>query len=114
MSSYARIASLLVCLVAVGLSPGCNKKSGEDPDVIAGAAGLPGATNVWAAIEKKNYDGAMAALFKVRDACTTEEQNIQFMVLSRQVRDKLSEAGATSPAAAQAANALRSMTVGGR
>ncbi len=113
MIYLARVAVFLVCLVAVGLSTGC-KKSGEDTSVIEGAAALPGATNIWVAIEKKNYDGAMAALFKVRDACTTPEQSIQFMVLSRQVRDKLSEAGATSPAAAEAARALRALATGGR
>lgn len=113
MNSLARIAALSVCLVAGVPGAGC-KKAVEDPTVVQGAANLPGATNVWAAIDKKNYDGAMAALLKIRESCTTEEQNIQYMVLARQVRDKMSEAAATSPAAAQAANALRAMSVGGR
>lgn len=82
--------------------------------MIQGAASFPGVTNVWAAIDKKNYDGAMAALLKIRESCATEEQNIQYMVLARQVRDKMSEAAATNPSAAQAVAALRAMSVGGR
>ncbi len=104
---------LSACLIVAGVGIGC-KKNVEDTTVVEGAANLPGASNVWVALDKQNYDGAMAALFKVRDACTTEEQGLQFLVLARQVRDKFSEAGVTNKAAAQAAMTLRAMTVGGR
>jgi hypothetical protein len=105
------------CLVAIGLitclGPGC-RRSAVDQNVIEEVSKLPGASDVMAAIDRKDYDGAMAALAKVREGLTTEEQNMQFMILARQARDKMSEAAATDPKAAAAVNALRAMSTGGR
>ncbi len=66
------------------------------------------------AIDKKDYEGAMAALAKVKEGLTSEDQTIQYMVLARQARDKMGEAAATDPKAAEAVNMLRAMTTGGR
>ena len=57
--------------------------------------------------------GAMAALTKVKESVTTDEQNIHFMVLARQARDKISEAAATNAEAAQAVMVLRALSTGG-
>jgi len=67
---------------------------------------------VMAAIEKKDYDGAMAGLLKIKQTVTTEEQQMQYMVLCREARDKLNEAAATDAKAAEAVDALRAMTRG--
>jgi hypothetical protein len=56
----------------------------------------------------------MAALMKVKQTVTTDEQNGQFMVLARQARDKMGEAAVTNAQAAEAVTALRGMTTGGR
>ncbi|MEO8428809.1 MAG: hypothetical protein ABI651_17050 [Verrucomicrobiota bacterium] len=100
--------------LCVGFGTGCGKKSGVDPTVIEGASKLPGAADVMAAIDKQEYDGAMAALMKVKQTVTTDEQNMQFMVLARQARDKMSEAAVTNAQAAEAVTTLRGMTTGGR
>jgi hypothetical protein len=108
-------AWLSVVCVAIFASFGSScKKPGVDEATVEGASKLPGAAEVMSAIEKKDYDGAMAALSKVKEGVTTEEQNVQFMVLARQARDKMGEAAATDPKAAAAVNALRAMSTGGR
>ena len=110
LSSYTAVS--LIALVVL-CSTGCGR-SGIDRAVVEGASKLPGAADVMAAIDKKDYDGAMAALLKVKASITTEDQNIQYMVLARQARDKISEAAATNAAAAEAVMTLRGMTTGAR
>src|SRR5262245_23228205 len=111
-----RVAShygwVVVVWVMVLLGSGCSKP-GVDQAVVEGASKLPGAAEVMAAIDKKDYEGAMAALAKVKEGLTTEDQNVQFMVLARQARDKMAEAAATDPKAAEAVAALRAMSTGG-
>ena len=75
---------------------------------------LPGAADVRAAMEKKDYEAAVAGLMKIKEAATTDEQTAQFSVLSSEVRSKLLEAGDKDEKAADALNALRVMTTGGR
>ena len=97
-----------------GFGTACGKKPGLDPTVIEGASKLPGAADVMTAIDKQDYEGAMAALMKVKQTVTTDEQNVQFMVLARQARDKMGEAAVTNAQAAEAVTTLRGMTTGGR
>ena len=92
--------------MAIGFGTGC-KKSGDDPKVVEAASKLPGAADVRAAIDKKDYDGAVAALVKVQQALTTEDQNVQFRVLAWQARQKMNEAAVTNAQAADAVNAVR-------
>ncbi len=113
MKKIDSFAALALVGMAMLSGPGCRKAS-VDPKVVEGASKLPGATEVMAAIDKKDYDGAMASLMKVKQSLTTEAQNLEFLVLARQVRDKMSEAAATDPKAAEAVMALRAMTTGGR
>jgi 6,7-dimethyl-8-ribityllumazine synthase len=113
MNRIARYASLIAVGLLACFSFGC-KKASVDPAVVEGASKLPGAAEVMAAIDKKDYEGAMAALAKVREGLTSEDQTVQYMVLARQARDKMSEAAATDPKAAEAVNTLRAMTTGGR
>ena len=114
MKKLSWYAVLTLIGLSVGFGTGCGKKPGVDPTVIEGASKLPGAADVMAAIDKQDYDGAMAALMKVKQTVTTDEQNVQFMVLARQVRDKMSEASVTNAQAADAVSTLRGMTTGGR
>jgi len=92
---------------------GCGSRTRPTaPPAALDATKLPGATEVMAAIEKKDYDGAMAGLLKIKQTVTTEEQQMQYMVLCREARDKLNEAAATDAKAAEAVDALRAMTRG--
>ena len=101
---------ILVGLFAV-FSSGCGTKSAPPPEA-ADATKLPGAAEVSAALEKKDYDGAMAGLLKLKQTIATEEQHVQFMLLSRTLSTKLSEAAPTDPKAAEALANLRVITTG--
>ena len=114
MKKLACYATLTLLGLSIGFGIGCGKKSGVDPTVLEGASKLPGAADVMAAVDKQDYDGAMAALMKVKQTVTTDEQNVQFMVLARQARDKMGEAAVTNAQAAEAVTTLRGMTTGGR
>lgn len=113
MNKLNRYVGLILIGFSMGFGAGC-KKSGVDLKVIEGASNLPGATNVMASIEKKDYDGAMAGLMKIKMGVTTTEQDVQFKVLARMARDKINEAASTDPKAAEAVATLRAMATGGR
>lgn len=111
MHKLSWYSALILMGVCIGFATGCKKNTGPESAAVD-ASKLPGAGEVMAAIDKKDYDGAMAALMKVREGATNEEQNLQFIVLARQARNKLGEAAATDPKAAEAVSALRAMTAG--
>ncbi len=114
--------TLLIWLgLSVGFGSGCRKKTDTQsapanaPAKAAEAAPapkLPGEDDVMAALEKKDYDGAMAALLRAKLVASTDEQKLQFMVLTRQAKDKLLEAAPTDAKAAEALAALRGLTHG--
>jgi len=115
LSAAMKRLTWFAVLILTGLFPGfgtgCGTKS-TAPTVAVDSKKLPGADAVMAAIEKKDYDGAMAAWLKVRQSVTTEEQQAEFMMLTRQMTGKISEAAPTDPKAADAAAALRQLTLG--
>ena len=98
--------------ISVSFGASCGKKAVIDTKVQEGASKLPGASEVMAALEKKDYDGAMAALLRVKQTVTTDEQQVEFTALSHQVKNKMLEASATDQKAAEALTALRAMTMG--
>ena len=107
---------LLAALIALtaGLSVGCKKKPGGagqvsgaiDPSKLAGSA------EVFAALDKKQYDTALAALVKVNQNLSTDEQKAEYLVLTRKVKDRLLDDAATDPKAMDALSALRGMGMG--
>ncbi|MBI3414854.1 MAG: hypothetical protein HY043_05950 [Verrucomicrobia bacterium] len=111
-SSWLAVVISGVCLA--GLAGGCAKRPTVDPTAVEAASKLPGAADVMAALAKKDYDGAMAALMKVKEAATGEEQTVQFGVLSSQVKSKLLEVADQDQKAADALSVLRAMASGGR
>lgn len=80
--------------------------------MIKAAESQPGAAEVMAAIQKKDFEGAVAALNKVREQVTTEEQNVQFMLLARQAREKIAEVAPNDPKAMEVVALLRGMVTG--
>lgn len=105
---------LLLCvLLGLMTGVGCKKKTdaaGTDPAAVEAAKKQLGADTVMAALDKKDYDGAMAALMKVRQAISNEEQQRQYMVLTYEVKQRLMADAANDPKAAQALDALRGMS----
>ena len=111
-----RLAPLFAILggaLCLGVGAACQKTDGPSLETTQSASKLSGATNVFSALNQKDYAGAMAALAKVRESLATAEQQMEFMVLTREVRGKLTDASASDPKAAEALKAMRVMT-GGR
>ncbi len=104
---------IVMLVVVVGsASLGCRKPPAEDPNVIKAAESQPGAAEVMAAVNKKDFEGVLAALNKVQEKVTTDEQNVQFMLLARQAREKISEIAPNDPKAIEVVAALRAMVTG--
>ena len=111
--NVSRFASLTGLLAAglIALS-GCGKPPAEDPSLIQAVDNMPGSKEVWAAVEKKDYDGIMTALGKVREKVTTDEQNSQYMILAYKVRERLTETAPNDPKAMEVVALLRGLTTG--
>jgi hypothetical protein len=73
---------------------------------------LPEATNVTTALDQKDYDGAINAMLKVKDSVSSEEQQNEYGALLGHVQQKVVEASASDPKAAEAMRMLRAMMVG--
>jgi hypothetical protein len=73
---------------------------------------LPESTNVVAALAQKDYEAVVANLAKLQQSVSTDEQRIQFLAFTREVRSALVEASATDQKAADALTALGIMTSG--
>ena len=116
-------------LVAI-LRAGCGKKAETtSPDTTGSSAQPPGATaskststtpaklsgseEVMAAIDRKDYDGALAALLRIKQSAVSAEQQMQFANIVDDAKIKLIEAAPTQPKAAEALAVLRKIT-GGR
>jgi len=124
MNPTVRLAVVASIVFSFGLATGCGKKqapasAAQDgapaaaaPVSTKSAAQIAGADDVATALEKKDYDEAMAALLRVQSSVRTQEQKNQFMTLSWETKTKLIEAAETDPKAAQALMALRAMNSG--
>ena len=114
----------------IGIGAGCGKKAdtkssettgaSEQPPAAkasksapAAAVKLSGSQEVLSAIDRKDYDGAIASLLRIRQSVTTPEQQVQFANIADEARIKLLEAAPTQPKAAEALAVLRKIT-GGR
>jgi hypothetical protein len=126
--SWRTVLALLALFASFGA--GCGKKTETtNPDTTGSSAQPPAATaskstpatsakpsgsqEVMAAIDRKDYDGAIAALLRIRQSVANAEQQVQFANLADEVRIKLIEAAPTQPKAAEALAVLRKIT-GGR
>lgn len=77
------------------------------------ASNLPGAKEVMAALDKKDYDTAIAGVLNAKVTATSREQQLQFATLADEVKIKLLEAAPSEPKASAALADLRRIT-GGR
>lgn len=107
---WTLVGAVVILLGGVG----CNKPPANDPGMMKAAATQPGAAEVMAAIAKKDFEGVLPALSKAREQATNEEQNVQFMILAHQAREKLVEIAPNDPKALEVVAALRALISGGR
>ena|SRR5690349_5951511 len=103
---------VLTSLCLASLSTGCKKQDASAQASALTYQHLPDATNVTAALDQKDYEAAIAALSKVKESVSTEEQQNEFRALMGQVQLKIGEAAASDPKAAEAMQALRVMISG--
>lgn len=98
----------IVFLVAASLiSLAACKKSQSGPTTFT----LPGAPQVIAALDSKDYPGAVQALAQVK-VSLTDEQRLEYNQLSAKVKETMVQAMATNATAAQAYQALRFLEAG--
>ena len=103
---------VLIGLCCALLGTACKKQATTEVAPTQAYQQLPEATNVLASLNEKNYDEAIAALAKLKEFVSTEQQRSEYLLLTRQVRDKLTEASAADPKAQEALQAYRVMTMG--
>lgn len=109
-----RLGLLLLASVALGLANGCKPTPAVDASVVDAAAKQPGAAEVMAAVDRKDFEGVLTEIAKVQAQVTTDEQNIQFLLLARTARDKITEVAPNDPKAMEVVAALRALVTGGR
>jgi uncharacterized UBP type Zn finger protein len=106
------VALVTLGLLVACLGTACGPKAKVDEKTQQTAHSLPGAAEVLASLEQKNYDAAMAGLMKIKMALASEEDTTAYSVLAWEVKAKLQEAAPTDPKAAEALHNLRSMATG--
>ena len=106
--------TLIATALAIGawVCVGCGPKNPPAQASQWEAIKLPGTADIKAALEKKDYDGAVAAYLRIKQTVSTEEQHVQAIALSRELRLKLGEAATTDPKAAEALTAIGALTTG--
>ena len=130
MKKLGWLSALTSIALVGGFGAGCGKKADpskadtsgpSEPQPTATApkstsattVKLSGSQEVMAAIDRKDYDGAIAVLLRIRQSVTTAEQQVQFANIADEARIKLLEAAPTQPKAGEALAVLRKIT-GGR
>ncbi len=122
MNNQNRFILIIAVAVLAGCSAGCGKKAGTGgaaaPAATAeagsvSASKLPGANDALAALDKKDYDGVIAGVMRVRQSVASAEQQAEFTVLVDEVKIRLLDSAPSDPKAAEALTALRRIT-GGR
>ncbi|MHB8521195.1 MAG: hypothetical protein ACYDH9_10605 [Limisphaerales bacterium] len=106
MRKLTRYSVLILIGISVAFGVGC-RKNRVDTKLIDTALKQPGAVEVMTAIDKKDYDGAVSLLLKVKVTATNAEQQAQFSVLVFNAKTKLMDAAANDPKAADALSNLR-------
>jgi hypothetical protein len=106
----AVVGLMVACL---GLGTACKKQAG--PVAVPAEASsykLPGASNVFAALAEKNYEGTVVALTKAGSAARSQELQMEYLTLVREVRVRLMDVADKDPKAAAALDTLRVMSAG--
>jgi hypothetical protein len=117
------VAALLICAAGCKKSkpgsadqtvPASEQTAAEKSPPVAenkGPAPLRGAAEVMAALQRKDYSGAVAALTQAK-AGMTSDQRLEYNELLRKVRGELATAASTDESAKRAFDALRQIESG--
>ena len=108
-------AQFAVAAALAVAGPGCTRERPETPDAqqMEAILKVPGASNVFAALDQKDYEAAIAVWAKINQSPSAQAQATEIALLTREMRLRLVEASATDPKAAEALDAFRAAT-GGR
>lgn len=113
-ASFHRFLPSLFAVLAglvLGIGSGCKKGDAAG----AGADGkytLPGASDVLAALEKKDYPGAIGGLAEIKSRELSEADAAQYRRLQNKVKDTILESVGKDQAATDAMQALRILITG--
>jgi hypothetical protein len=113
MRGASRLAAVVGLGLSLGLSMGCHRRgmSKEGAQIQNQAMKTTGATQVMAAIDKKDYNAAVATLMQLKLAATNRQQLVQYMVIQHQAQMKML-AATNDPAAMNALQGLQMMELG--
>jgi hypothetical protein len=122
MNTLMRSAFVAALILPLAFGAGCGKKAAvvdadaeySEPvqDNSLSASTLPGANEVIAALDKKEYQSAVGGLVRLGQNIRTPQQQEQYTILMDEVRLRLMD-DAHDPRAVEALRALRRFT-GGR
>ena len=114
MDKLIRCTPPILIVLSIGFFAGCKKtpQATADSEIAGALAKVPGAADVKSAIDKKDYEGAMAALLKAKAAVATEDQQTHFMALNHWMKNKLIDAAPADPKAGEVLATMRAMSVG--
>jgi len=109
-----RYLAVLLAAACLTLTVGCKPKAAKvfGGTEVEAAQNLPEGTNVLAALNQKDYETAVAGLTKIQQSVSGIEQESHLLTLKQHVKEKLIEASDADPKAAEALQALRSLSVG--
>lgn len=113
MKSFTQSCATVLAVLSLVVGVACKEKTPEASaatEIAAIIAQLPEAATVKTALDKKDYDGVMAAVLKIQPTMATEEQKIQFMSLTSWLKQQLLDVQPPDPKAVEALNALRAMS----
>ena len=106
---FVILAGICIVLPIVG----CKKQSSAGSQATTSAfESLPEATNVTAALDQKDYETALSSLAKLKESVSSEEQQKDYRLLIGQVKERILEASASDPKAADALRALQILISG--
>ncbi len=104
-------SALLLATVALLLTgaAGCKKSAAKKGST---TFTLKGATEVVAALDRRDYDGAVVALVEVKAGVSAEKDRAEYRELLQKVKDSMVSAMSTNEAAIKAYQALRFVEAG--
>jgi hypothetical protein len=102
------LAALLTLIVLPGCKGTTQPPESGNPEALQAAQKLPDGTNVIAAMDQKDYVGAVSELSKIRESLAGPEQLKDLNTLEVYVPEKVAE---TSDSDEKAAEALRALSI---
>jgi hypothetical protein len=117
MARLGNCIALVLAGIILASGLGCKAKNqssaGAAAPEVQAAERLPEGTNILAALDQKDYEGAVAGLAKLQPLVgTAGELAADYLTLKMYVKGKLVELAPTDPKAAEALNSVRALTQG--